>query len=129
MDNLKSMKKGETLNPNGRPKKSFRTINDRLKSEGFEPVTHSQFIEAYCLIFSLDEEAIQNLADDSSIPLSIRLIIQDLTNPQTSGKAIQDMRNYVFGTATQNVKQEVLVIEQPLFPDLKNVLRKNNGNT
>ena len=40
-------KKGKSGNPNGRPKKSFASINDELKKEGFKALKKSEIIEAY----------------------------------------------------------------------------------
>lgn len=100
---LKSMEKGETLNPNGRPKKSFTLLNESLKKEGYKPLTRTDLIEAYSLLFSIDEEKIQEIANDSTQPLAIRLIIQEMTSPQTAGKAMQDMRDYLFGRANEKV--------------------------
>lgn len=97
---LKIPEKGETNNPNGRPKKSFALLNDSLKKEGYQPLTKLQLTEAYSLLLSIDEEKIQELADDVTQPLAIRLIIGEMTDPQTRGRAIQDMRNYLFGNAT-----------------------------
>ena len=118
MKNLIPAKKGDIRNPNGRPKKSFSLLNEQLKSEGYEALTRNQIIEAYSLIFSLDEAKIKEIATDKEQPLVIRLIIKELTNAETSGKAIQDMRNYVFGQAKQEITQNVTVVEQPLFPDI-----------
>ena len=97
------MEKGETLNPHGRPKKSFRLFNDSLKKEGYEPLKKRQLIDFYEIIFNLDEDAIKSMASDKSQPLAIRLMIQEMTDPLTRGKAIQDYRNYAFGTATINM--------------------------
>jgi hypothetical protein len=101
------LEKGESGNLNGRPKKSFRMLNDTLKKEGYEPLSKADLLEAYSLILSIDEEKIQELADDDTQPLAIRLIIQDMTNEQNSGKAIQDIRNYLFGGATQKSEMKI----------------------
>lgn len=100
---LKIPEKGETNNPNGRPKKSFTLLNESLKKEGYKPLTRTDLIEAYSLLFSIDEEKIQEIANDSTQPLAIRLIIQEMTSPQTAGKAMQDMRDYLFGRANEKV--------------------------
>lgn len=118
IENLNPAKKGEIRNPHGRPKKSFSLLNDQLKNEGYEALTRSQIVEAYSLIFSLDEEKIKEIASDKTQPLVIRLIIKELTGAETSGKAIQDIRNYIFGQAKQEVIQTVTIVEQPLFPDV-----------
>ena len=61
---LKIPEKGETNNPNGRPKKSFSLMNETLKKEGYEPLTKAQLMEAYSLLFSIDEEKISELGGD-----------------------------------------------------------------
>ena len=101
--NLIPAQKGEIRNPSGRPKKSFSLLNQTLKDEGYEPITKAQLLEAYQLLFSLDEAKIKELASDKEQPLVIRLIIKDLVNSELSLKVIQDARNYIFGTATQQV--------------------------
>jgi hypothetical protein len=106
--------KGETNNPNGRPKKSFSLMNETLKKEGYEPLTKGQLMEAYSLLYSLNESRISELAEDETQPLAIRLIIQEMTEPQSRGKALNDMRDYLFGKAREELK---IIEEQPLFPD------------
>ena len=103
IENLNPVKKGEIRNPYGRPKKSFSLLNEQLKNEGYESLTKSQIVEAYSLIFSLDEDKIKEIASDKTQPLVIRLIIKELTGAETSGKAIQDIRNYIFGQAKQEI--------------------------
>lgn len=97
------MEKGETLNPNGRPKKSFRLLNDSLRQKGFEPLKKRELLDFYELIFNLDEDEVKKIASDKTQPLSIRLLIQEMTDPLTRGKAIQDYRNYAFGSAQTNI--------------------------
>jgi hypothetical protein len=97
-------KKGNNENPTGRPKKSFSMLNQQLKDEGYEVLTRNQIIEAYSLIFSLDEAKIKQIASDKEQPLVIRLIIKELANADTGGKAIQDIRNYIFGQSKQEVE-------------------------
>jgi hypothetical protein len=98
-----TFKKGETGNPNGRPKKSFSTINEILKTEGYEPLTKSQLIEAYGLVFNADETRLTELEQDETLPYSFRLIIRELKDPKNSAKALQDYRDYLFGKANTNV--------------------------
>lgn len=101
--NLVKWPKGTSGNPAGRPRKSFAKINDALKKKGYEPLKRAELIEMYTLLFNLDEEAIKELAATKDNPLAIRLAIQELTDPQTRSKALQDFRNYAFGQAQQNV--------------------------
>ncbi len=113
---IKLAEKGDVCNPNGRPKKSFSLLNEILKKEGYEPLNKSQLIEAYSLLFSIEQSKVEEIAEDETQPFAIRLIIQEMTSPQTSGKALQDMRDYLFGRA--ETKSEVTIVtEQPLFGD------------
>jgi len=112
---LKIPEKGETNNPHGRPKKSFSLLNTQLKKEGYEPLTKSQLMEAYSLLLSIDEVKIQEIADDDKQPLAIRLIIAEMTNEQSRGRALADMRDYLFGKSESKLSVEVK--EQPLFPE------------
>jgi len=98
-----TFKKGQTGNPNGRPKKSFNTINEILKNEGYEPLTKSQLIEAYSLLFNADEQRLKALANDITIPYSLRLIIKDLEDPKNAIKTLQDFRDYIFGKSQSNI--------------------------
>lgn len=116
--------KGEVLNPYGRPKKSFSLLNDQLKKEGYEPLTKGQLLEAYSLLYSVDEGRMQELLEDELQPFAIRMIISDMNEPQTRGKLLNDMRDYLFGKANENIKTQIEFIEQPLFPDVS----KNDGN-
>lgn len=96
-------KKGQSGNPKGVPKKSFRTLNDALKAKGFEELKKAQYIELLGILFNLDESEIKELASNKENPLAVRLMIQELTDPSTRSKALQDFRNYAFGTAAQSI--------------------------
>ena len=98
-------KKGEVMNPNGKPRKSFRVMNEKLKEEGLEPLKKWELIEAYSLIFNCTEEKLLDLSKDKEIPYAVRLIILELNDKKTRARALADYRDYMFGTATQ--KQEV----------------------
>ena len=96
-------KQGESGNPNGRPKKSFATINAELKAKGVTPLTKTALIDAYTLIFNTDEKELQNIAKDKGTPYGLRLIIGELNNSKTRSKALADYRDYMFGRAKESV--------------------------
>lgn len=96
-------KKGESGNPNGRPRKSFSSINTELKDKGFTPLTKGALIEAYELIFNTNEEELKKIVKDKDTPYGLVLIINDLNNKQSRSKALADYRDYMFGKAQQSV--------------------------
>ena len=114
------MKKGETLNPNGRPKKSFRLINDELKAKGYEPLTKEALIEAYSLVFNTDEKELQEIAKRPETPYALRIIILDMNNKQYRAKALQDYRDYMFWKAIQKNEVETTVRDYTFTSNLEN---------
>lgn len=113
--NLIKWKKGQSGNPNGRPKKSFSLLNEALQEEGYEPLKRAQLIEAYALLLNLDEEKLKELALDKEVPYGVRIIIGQLNSSKFQGKAINDLRDYMFGKAKETV--ENIHREQPIYSD------------
>jgi hypothetical protein len=102
---------------NGRKPKSFRMFNDMMKAKGFEPLTKEQLIEFYSFIFAADENTISVVAEDAEQPLALRLMIAEMTNDYSRSRAMTDFRDYMFGKAMQQIKQDIAIKEQPLFPE------------
>ena len=105
LKNLKPCKPWETNNPNWQPRKSFSVVNAELKAKWVTPLTKSQLIEAYTLVFNTEEEELQRIAKDKQYPYWLRLIIMELNNKNTRSKALADYRDYMFWKAIQ--KQEI----------------------
>jgi hypothetical protein len=108
-------KKGESGNPNGRPRKSFATINAELKSKGIEKLSKSDLLDAYALIFNTDEETLKDIAKDKKTPYALKIIILELNNNKSRAKAMQDYRDYTFGRAVENIEvnNAVTIFELP----------------
>ena len=104
-ENIKKheFKKGKSGNPEGRPRKSFATINAELKAKGVVPLTKSALIDAYTLVFNTDEEELKKIASNKETPYGLRLIIGELNSGKTRSKALADYRDYMFGRAKESV--------------------------
>lgn len=102
-DNLIPFQKGQSGNPNGRPRKSFSVINAELKAKGIESLSRTDLIDAYGLIFNSTEKELKELAGEKETPYALRLIIGELNSARTRSKALQDYRDYMFGKAKDSV--------------------------
>jgi hypothetical protein len=111
----KKFKKGESGNPEGRPRKSFASINAELKANGVSKLSKSDLLDAYALIFNTDEETLKDIAKDKKTPYAFKIILLELNNNKTRAKAMQDYRDYTFGRATENIEvnNSVTIFELP----------------
>ncbi len=128
-DNLKPFKKGadSRRNLDGRPRKSFATINEELKKKGITKLSKSDLLDAYALIFNSTEDDLKDIAKDKNTPYALKLIILELNDKKTRAKAMQDYRDYSFGRATDNVDHTTAGKEFKIInlgigtnPDLRN---------
>jgi len=100
--NLKPQKKGDkSLNPNGRPPRTFTLVNRKLKEEGFEVLTRTQLMEAVGLMMSLPMDKLREVAKDIEMPMAIRIVASELLEPETAYRTYQDSRDWNYGKATQ----------------------------
>ena len=123
-----TFKPGESGNPNGRPKKSWTLVNNTLKKEGYEPLTRGALVEAYSLIFALEEERLKEVAEDETQPLAIRLILQAMTDPTSRDKMMTDYRDYMFGKAKEE-NETKHTHEHRIFNGIDLNVTENNGTT
>ena len=102
-------KNPQNINRNGRPRKSFSTINADLKKQGVEPLKKAQLIEAYTLVFNSTKEELKEISENPDTPIGLNIIITQLSNKDTKDKAMNDYRDYMFGKAVQKteIKAEV----------------------
>lgn len=93
----------QNINRNGRPRKSFRLINDKLKEDGIEPLKKAELIEGYSLIFNSTEDDLKSLAKDKDTPYALKIMILELNDRRARARALQDYRDYMFGKAQDKV--------------------------
>ena len=109
-------KKGQSGNPNGRPKKLVSSILAELKEEG-ELVTRSLVEQTYQVLMSLTQEQLTKIASDKKQPMINRIVSKEMLSKKgfeiiekmmdrANGKAVQ------MSEITQNI--DVLTIEEDL---------------
>jgi len=80
--------KGETGNPNGRPKKLVSSLIAQLKEEGYEGVTNGQISDVISLLLNLEKDRVKVLAEDTKQPIYVQRISRRLIT--ASDKEIGD---------------------------------------
>jgi len=75
---IKQAEKGETGNPNGRPKKLVSSLIAQLKEEGYEGVTNGQISDVISLLLNLEKDRVKQLAEDAKQPIYVQRISRRL---------------------------------------------------
>jgi hypothetical protein len=100
-------KNPQNINRSGANRKSFATVNEALKKKGIKPLSKNELIEFYTLIFNATEDELKRIAEDKKTPFALKLILTELKDKITRSKAVADLRNYMFGQATQEINHTV----------------------
>jgi len=70
--------KGETMNPNGRPRKLIALVNQELAKKWYAPATKADIEENYMSLLQLEEDELKLLLKDTSKPMLIRILAKNL---------------------------------------------------
>ena len=97
-------KKGQTGNPNGRPKKLVSSVIASLKEEGYEEVTSEHIKQAYQILIGLDKERITEIKNDKEQSMLFRVVSEAILE-EKGFEIIEKMLDRAHGKATN--KSEV----------------------
>lgn len=111
--NLVKWKKGQSGNPNGRPKK----FTSYLIQNGYKL---SEVNDAIQSLLSLTEEELLEIQEDKNATILERTVVNALMRSMKNGSlySLETLLSRVYGTPKQEIKQDVQ-IQPPLFPDRK----------
>ena len=108
------LEKGETANPNGRPRKTISSVNKELEAQGIKPTTANEIRDIYLRLINLKSEDIKKLVEDVEQPALIRIVGRRIIEGKDKGfDIIEKMLDRSIGRATQqiNVNDITPVIE------------------
>lgn len=106
-------KKGQSGNPKGRPKKKYSQHIEDIKKKGYQAPTRTEYFEMMGLLLAMDEGDLKEFAKDQTRPYWVRLIVIDLNSKATRQRMMADYRDWLFGKAENNVKQDIKVEHTP----------------
>ena len=101
--NNKPFQKGQSGNPNGRPKKLYSDHIADLKKQGYAPPTKTEYFDMVGLLLAMEEDDLKTFAQDKTRPYWIRLIVIDMNSKATRQKMMSDYRDWLFGRASQQI--------------------------
>jgi hypothetical protein len=108
-ENLIPFKKGQSGNPNGRPRKTYSVHIAEIKKMGYEAPTKTEYFDLVSLLLAMTEDDLKEFAEDQERPYWIRVLITDLNNKKTRSKLMTDYRDWLFGKAKQNLELDASI--------------------
>jgi hypothetical protein len=66
--------KGETANPNGRPRKTINSVNKELEEQGIKPTTANEIKDIYLRLVNMEMTELKALVENQKQPALIRIV-------------------------------------------------------
>ena len=73
-ENLIPIKKGERLNPNGRPRKLITDVIKQLEELGIKPATKPDIQDIYMRLINVEIPELEQIVKDSTQPVLVRIV-------------------------------------------------------
>ena len=94
----------QNINKKGRPKKGFAHVNKLLQEKGYEKASKQEYSDFVAYLINCTEDDLKKIYIDKSLPLYLRLMIEEMRNPKTRSLVIRDLRDFIFGKAVESVE-------------------------
>ena len=94
--------KGETANPNGRPRKTINSVNKELEEQGIKPATANEIKDIYLRLINMEMAELKKLVEDLKQPALIRIVGKKILSDK-GFDIIDKMLDRAIGRAQQAV--------------------------
>jgi len=96
------LEKGETANPNGRPRKTINSVNKELEEQGIKPATANEIKDIYLRLINMEMAELKILVEDLKQPALIRIVGKKILSDK-GFDIIDKMLDRAIGKAQQAV--------------------------
>jgi len=96
------LEKGETANPNGRPRKTINSVNKELEEQGIKPATANEIKDIYLRLINMEMAELKKLVEDLKQPALIRIVGKKILSDK-GFDIIDKMLDRAIGKAQQAV--------------------------
>lgn len=111
--------KGETANPNGRPRKTISSVNKELEEQGIKPTTANEIKDIYLRLVNMEMTELKALVEESKQPALIRIVGKKILS-EKGFDIIEKMLDRSLGKPNQSVEigltEDARKEIQSLFP-------------
>ena len=94
--------KGETANPNGRPRKTINSVNKELEEQGIKPTTANEIKDIYLRLINMEMADLKKLVEEAKQPALIRIVGKKILSDK-GFDIIDKMLDRAIGKAQQQV--------------------------
>ena len=104
IENLKSYAKGESGNPNGRPRKGVSKIIMDLENVGHESISEKEILYCYRILLGMTFDEIKNIASDPELPIILTVTAKELINSKNASKQLSTILDRVIGKPSLQIQ-------------------------
>jgi len=97
------LEKGETANPNGRPRKTINSVNKELEEQGIKPTTANEIKDIYLRLINMEIAELKKLVEDLKQPALIRIVGKKILSDK-GFDIIDKMLDRAIGKAQQQIE-------------------------
>ena len=94
--------KGETANPNGRPRKTINSVNKELEEQGIKPTTANEIKDIYLRLINMEMADLKVMVENQKQPALIRIIGKKILSDK-GFDIIDKMLDRAIGRPTQSI--------------------------